>query len=93
MWLASALASIKKELKRHPRPYRTAKGVYSTFRKRRDAYFLSRYLSRFRANRAGCFLSQIGAHDGKTDDLLHSFILKYRWKGVLIQPEQIFSID
>jgi FkbM family methyltransferase len=32
------------------------------------------------------FFIQIGANDGKTADPLRSFILKYNWKGILVEP-------
>lgn len=32
------------------------------------------------------FFLQIGAHDGKTDDHIHSFVRKYGWRGILVEP-------
>ena len=37
-------------------------------------------------NRKGVSFLQIGANDGKSDDHLHSFILAYSWRGVLLEP-------
>lgn len=32
------------------------------------------------------FFIQIGSNDGKTQDPLHKYIIKYNWKGILIEP-------
>ncbi len=32
------------------------------------------------------YFIQIGAHDGKTDDHLHSFVRTFGWKGILLEP-------
>jgi FkbM family methyltransferase len=34
----------------------------------------------------GFFFIEIGAHDGITDDFLHEYIIKKKWKGLLIEP-------
>ncbi len=34
----------------------------------------------------GLFFVQIGANDGIIDDALREWILKYKWKGVLVEP-------
>lgn len=43
-------------------------------------------LDRFaRVEKDVCFI-QIGAHDGKSDDHLYSFVRSYGWKGILFEP-------
>jgi len=32
------------------------------------------------------FFIQIGAHDGITGDPIHDYIIKYEWKGILVEP-------
>ncbi len=32
------------------------------------------------------FFIQIGSNDGQTGDPIHSYIMKYHWKGILIEP-------
>src|SRR5947209_8058963 len=33
------------------------------------------------------FFLQIGAHDGITDDPLRQYVLKYHWRGLLLEPQ------
>ncbi|MGH8659268.1 MAG: FkbM family methyltransferase [Gammaproteobacteria bacterium] len=32
------------------------------------------------------FFIEIGANDGVTQDILHQYIYKYRWRGILVEP-------
>lgn len=41
---------------------------------------------RYFLNKKNFFFIQIGAHDGKTLDPINKYILKYRWKGILVEP-------
>jgi len=34
----------------------------------------------------GFFFVEIGAHDGISGDPIHRHIIKYKWKGILIEP-------
>jgi FkbM family methyltransferase len=33
------------------------------------------------------FFIQIGANDGVTDDPIHKYVLKYHWRGILVEPQ------
>jgi FkbM family methyltransferase len=81
MQLRSALRPIARTLKRHPSAYRFAKNLYSKL-----AAPEYRFLSSIARAGDDVFFLQIGAHDGKTDDLLHDLIRKHGWKGVLVEP-------
>jgi FkbM family methyltransferase len=81
MQVRSALRPIARTLKRHPKAYQLARSLYSKLVATEYGY-----LSGFARARQDVFFLQIGAHDGKTDDLLHDFVRKYCWKGVLVEP-------
>jgi FkbM family methyltransferase len=45
-----------------------------------------------RAERADFCFVQVGANDGVKDDPLRRFVSKYRWRGVLVEPQpQVFE--
>jgi FkbM family methyltransferase len=49
---------------------------------------LSDFLSQYSASKKGDFtVVQIGANDGITNDPIHKFIKRDRWKGVLLEPQ------
>jgi FkbM family methyltransferase len=85
MWIKeiakSALTSYPTALGMLRRVYQIPKDVAAKFR-----YTEEHFLDRL-AERGGstCFL-QIGAHDGKTDDSLYPYVLRYGWRGVLVEP-------
>jgi FkbM family methyltransferase len=81
MPLHSAVRWIAARLERHPRAYRLARRTYSKLVATEYGY-----LSSFARAERDVFFLQIGAHDGKTNDKLHDFVRKYRWKGVLVEP-------
>lgn len=33
------------------------------------------------------FFVQIGAFDGRTDDQLHDYVMRYGWRGILVEPQ------
>lgn len=37
-------------------------------------------------DRTDLFFMQIGAFDGKTGDQIHSYVLRYHWHGILVEP-------
>jgi FkbM family methyltransferase len=50
---------------------------------------LSEFLSAFSLSKKGNFtVIQIGANDGITNDPIHKFIKRDRWKGVLLEPQK-----
>jgi len=81
MQLQTARRVIADKLKRYPRTYQLAKSVYTKLVPKEHPY-----LSDFARTTRDVFFVQIGAHDGKTDDELHDFICRHRWKGVLVEP-------
>lgn len=49
---------------------------------------LSEFLSEYSLSKKGNFtVIQIGANDGITNDPIHKFIKRDRWKGVLLEPQ------
>lgn len=49
---------------------------------------LSEFLSQYSLSKKGEFtVIQIGANDGITNDPIHKFIKRDRWKGVLLEPQ------
>lgn len=40
--------------------------------------------------KADFFFIQIGANDGKSSDLIYDLVIKYKWKGILIEPIKYF---
>ena len=49
---------------------------------------LSEFLSEFSLSKKGDFtVIQVGANDGITNDPIHKFIKRDRWKGVLLEPQ------
>src|SRR6516162_6506806 len=81
MRLHSAVRWIAARLERHPRAYRLARRAYSKLVATEYGY-----LSNFARAERDVFFLQIGAHDGKTNDKLHDFVRKYRWRGVFVEP-------
>lgn len=85
MWIKNA---AKSGLISYPRAFSVLQKIYQAPRivaskfRYKEEYFLDRIAQRGGNVR---FL-QIGAHDGKTDDVLHSYILQYHWRGVLVEP-------
>jgi FkbM family methyltransferase len=55
-------------------------------------YVIQHYLARTKpavnAAVAEFFVIQVGAYDGRTNDPLYQYIQKYRWRGILIEPQQ-----
>lgn len=50
---------------------------------------LSEFLSAYSLSKKGNFhVIQIGANDGITNDPIHKFIKRDRWKGVLLEPQK-----
>lgn len=50
---------------------------------------LSEFLSAYSLSKKGDFtVIQIGANDGITNDPIHKFIKRDRWKGVLLEPQK-----
>ncbi|WP_232825728.1 FkbM family methyltransferase [Algoriphagus litoralis] len=50
---------------------------------------LSEFLSEYSFSKKGNFtVIQIGANDGITNDPIHKFIKRDRWKGVLLEPQK-----
>lgn len=50
---------------------------------------LSEFLSAYSLSKLGNFhVIQIGANDGITNDPIHKFIKRDRWKGVLLEPQK-----
>ncbi len=47
---------------------------------------LDRVLSRRASAREDFYFIQIGANDGAMRDYLRAFILRYRWRGILVEP-------
>lgn len=43
-------------------------------------------IERFAQENKEVFFIQIGANDGISGDLIHDIILKYKWKGILVEP-------
>ena len=46
---------------------------------------LKKIIQKF-GNREDFFFIQVGAHDGVSFDPINEFVLKYNWKGILIEP-------
>ena len=49
-------------------------------------YLLGHYLLKKDPNSPFCFI-QIGAFDGTTDDPLFEYVRRFRWRGVLLEPQ------
>jgi FkbM family methyltransferase len=47
---------------------------------------VERMLHALAGSRADVFFIQIGACDGVTDDELRCFVLRHRWRGILVEP-------
>jgi FkbM family methyltransferase len=73
---------IKSTLKAHPTIYSWAKRRYGAFYHRSAEDWLADFAKR----RRDVFFFQIGAHDGKTDDILHLLVRERQWRGVLVEP-------
>jgi len=58
----------------------------SFFKKKPIRFYLSDIIEKKARNIDNFFFIQIGAHDGVSDDLIHNLIIKYKWKGILIEP-------
>jgi len=80
---------IKSTLKVHPTIYSWAKRLraalpysipYSFYRSEDEL------LAKFAKRQRDVFFFQIGAHDGKTDDVLFQLVREHQWKGVLLEP-------
>lgn len=51
---------------------------------------LSEFLSEYSNSKKGNFtVVQVGANDGITNDPIHKFIKRDRWKGVLLEPQPV----
>ncbi len=49
-------------------------------------------LDLYSKNNVNIFVIQIGANDGKTWDPIYEFIMRYRWSGILVEPQkQVFE--
>jgi len=50
-------------------------------------HFLALYFSKISSN--DFFFIQIGANDGKRDDPIYEFVIKYNLSGILVEPQKI----
>ena len=46
--------------------------------------YLDRVIEKY--NHDNFFFIEIGAHDGIYVDPIHRFIVKHKWKGILVEP-------
>jgi FkbM family methyltransferase len=51
--------------------------------------YLDSFINKYAKNH-DFFFVQIGANDGIHADPIHNFIKKYKWKGILIEPQKIY---
>jgi FkbM family methyltransferase len=90
-----ALVTIKGMLSRNLRPYPMALGwarrvgqVFG-FTQRIDVDYI---FDIARKRGRDVFFLQVGANDGLMDDPLHFLVRKYRWRGILLEPDpQLFE--
>ncbi len=78
-------SSIKSALKAHPTIYIWAKRLCAAVG--RPVYRPEEeWLADFAKGRRDVFFVQIGANDGKADDMLYPLVREHKWKGVLVEP-------
>ncbi len=76
MWLQTTLRKRGYELRKAPLPKFQSVSVFD---------LAMQYLILTRGEKLT--FVEVGANDGKSDDPLREYILKYRWRGVLIEPQ------
>jgi FkbM family methyltransferase len=73
-------------------PLRYARSWFRNLTVGADGPSIRSYLEQLAVRKPDAFFVQIGAHDGKTDDHVRSFILDSRWRGIFVEPvPHIFS--
>ncbi len=65
---------------------RVLRFIWQLYPDRIRGYRFWRQLKRIAQARPRLFFIQIGANDGVVADPLRQFILKYRWRGILVEP-------
>ena len=67
--------------------YRNLRSVRRRWQTRHDQFEI--IIEQYSENDAGFYLIQIGACDGVMDDPIHKWIKKYRWNGILVEPQKL----
>jgi len=52
----------------------------------RKIFWIRVFMSLYTKGRAGFFFVEIGAHNGIQGDFLHPYVVKNRWRGMLVEP-------
>lgn len=79
--MKSALTPYPRALRTAQRVYQIPKVVASRFR-----FTEQHFLDDLVAHGGEVSFLQIGAHDGKTNDPLHPYVVRHGWRGVLVEP-------
>lgn len=68
--------------------YRNINKIFNNKKWKKKSHEYFTYLSK-KANENNFFFIQIGANDGSMADPINKLILKYGWKGILIEPQKL----
>jgi FkbM family methyltransferase len=79
----AALGRAGRELARQPRPLLAN-------RRQRLAISLEHLIARRVVDDSDLFFVQVGAFDGRTGDQLHEWVVRYGWRGILVEPQPYY---